>query len=156
MGNKEWEVGNKMWEMRNEKWETRSWKWGNGKQERCWIGPWEVGNETQTRILITEVSPSAQGVMHIQQKWLGFPSSLHVHTTSLTSWVNPLLLSTCTLLRYMYKIPVIREIRRGGAPCNSAARLIRRSRLKDLFADLVRINFLCLLLIHGIGNGIFA
>ena len=47
-----------MWEMRNEKWDTRSLKWGNGKQERCWIGPWEVGNETRTRILIFEILPS--------------------------------------------------------------------------------------------------
>ena len=58
-----WDIGNEKWETRCGKWEVRSGKWevgseGAEKQERCWIGPWEVGNETQTRILVTEVLPS--------------------------------------------------------------------------------------------------
>ena len=58
-----WDIGNEKWETRCGKWEFGSGKWevgseGAEKQERCWIGPWEVGNETQTRILIFEVTPS--------------------------------------------------------------------------------------------------
>ena len=54
------EVGNEKWGMRNENLEMRNKKLGNCKMdvEWGWIGPWEMGNGNQMRILVTEVSPS--------------------------------------------------------------------------------------------------
>ena len=54
------EVGNEKWGMRNEKLEMRNKKLGNCKMdlEWDWIGPREMGNGIQTRILVTEVLPS--------------------------------------------------------------------------------------------------
>ena len=65
------EVGNEKWGMRDEKLEMRIKKLGNCKVdfEWYWIGLREMGNGIQTRILATEVLPSAQSAPQPEDTW---------------------------------------------------------------------------------------
>ena len=58
MRSEKWEVGNNTREMRNKKWEMGIQKFGSWILKEIELGPREMGNGNQIRILIFEGSPS--------------------------------------------------------------------------------------------------